>query len=83
MKCNKCSKETPIGVYESFSSNPICLDCFLIEKEVNKEQIDALPDIVDIEAPLGYSFIVKRYFSDEELGKAYADKVFWSFGGYR
>lgn len=83
MKCSRCDIESALSVYKDVKTGPVCMTCFLNEKADLMEQIEALPDVIDREPPLGYSFIVNRYFLDEEAGQAYADRVFWSFGGYR
>lgn len=73
--CDNCRKLANPVVFVSFN-NKLCVDCWKKAKETNVKLVKKLPFIKSKEAPLGYSFVVRDFFKDDEKGKSYATWVF-------
>ena len=79
--CVKCGKSCYAYVISATAGGErLCVDCFTQKKEDLANLIISLPDVVDLDPPLGYHFVGKSWFSVEFLGKSKADYLFKNWG---
>lgn len=74
-KCDDCHlAKTPIIYLRT--SRKLCMLCWQAERETLKGLVEMLPEIEDVDPPLGYHFVVNDWYTDELRGKLYTDFVY-------
>lgn len=73
--CISCGIMPPTIVYATMTKT-LCRSCFKLEQKVNKKLVSKMKDIPDVEAPLGWNFIMNEYVLSSVVGKACCDKIF-------
>lgn len=69
--CSECKFEAPILFYMTMNRK-ICRECYSFEMACRAEAVEAVAEVKDLPAPLGYSFVGSKWFDEDLKGESYA-----------
>lgn len=74
-RCHTCGLNKSYLIYSSAHEGR-CDTCYVAMKETLRSLINSLPDMADLEAPLGWQFVENSWFTDDVRGRVWADVQF-------